>query len=93
MHDSIPLGIHLTFPFPPPIDFSLFIGFLHQFFAVAFFFSPVKNTVVVNDRWGMDDRCKHGGIFTCDDRYNPGTESVIFFSNCNSTYTVLGNIP
>ena len=35
-------------------------------------FSPVKDTVVVNDRWGYDSRCKHGGFLSCDDRYNPG---------------------
>lgn len=35
--------------------------------------SPVKDTVVVNDRWGHDTGCKHGGYFSCADRYNPGT--------------------
>lgn len=35
-------------------------------------FSPVKDTVVVNDRWGYDSRCKHGGFLSCDDRFNPG---------------------
>jgi len=35
--------------------------------------SPVKDSVVVNDRWGQGDACKHGGYFTCSDRYNPGT--------------------
>uniref|UniRef100_A0A1W7RAH0 Putative alpha-L-fucosidase n=1 Tax=Hadrurus spadix TaxID=141984 RepID=A0A1W7RAH0_9SCOR len=34
--------------------------------------SPVKNTVVVNDRWGIGTPCHHGGYFTCQDRYNPG---------------------
>ncbi|XP_067940839.1 alpha-L-fucosidase-like [Watersipora subatra] len=34
--------------------------------------SPVKDTVVVNDRWGMGDSCHHGGYYTCQDRYNPG---------------------
>jgi alpha-L-fucosidase len=34
--------------------------------------SPVKDTVVVNDRWGSGDICKHGGFYTCSDRYNPG---------------------
>ena len=37
-----------------------------------FFSSPVKDTVVVNDRWGVGDRCHHGGVYTCGDRYNPG---------------------
>ena len=34
--------------------------------------SPVKDTVVVNDRWGVGAMCKHGDFFTCADRYNPG---------------------
>lgn len=34
--------------------------------------SPVKDTVVSNDRWGSGTLCKHGGFFTCTDRYNPG---------------------
>ncbi|XP_013783919.2 alpha-L-fucosidase-like, partial [Limulus polyphemus] len=36
------------------------------------FYSPVKDTVVVNDRWGSGIPCHHGGYFTCQDRYNPG---------------------
>ena len=39
-----------------------------------FFSSPVKDTVVVNDRWGAGDMCHHGGVFTCADRYNPGKD-------------------
>jgi len=35
--------------------------------------SPVKETVVVNDRWGQGTFCKHGGFWNCADRYNPGT--------------------
>ncbi|MEL6475622.1 MAG: alpha-L-fucosidase [Pseudomonadota bacterium] len=34
--------------------------------------SPVKDTVVTNDRWGSGTACKHGGFYTCQDRYNPG---------------------
>ncbi|CAG2110056.1 unnamed protein product [Medioppia subpectinata] len=34
--------------------------------------SPVKDTVVVNDRWGAGMSCKHGGFYSCADRYNPG---------------------
>ena len=35
--------------------------------------SPVKDTVVTNDRW-CDNGCfcHHGGVYTCYDRYNPG---------------------
>ena len=25
-----------------------------------------------NDRWGAGIACRHGGYFTCQDRYNPG---------------------
>lgn len=35
--------------------------------------SPVKDTVVTNDRWGSGMACHHGGYFTCQDRFNPGT--------------------
>ncbi|CAF1971844.1 unnamed protein product [Rotaria magnacalcarata] len=34
--------------------------------------SPVRDTVVVNDRWGSGIPCQHGGFYTCADRYNPG---------------------
>ncbi|XP_071107530.1 alpha-L-fucosidase-like [Haliotis cracherodii] len=34
--------------------------------------SPVKDTVVTNDRWGSDTLCKHGGYYTCHDKFNPG---------------------
>ena len=34
-------------------------------------YSPVKDTVVVNDRWGSGCTCNHGGYYTCQDRYNP----------------------
>lgn len=33
--------------------------------------SPVKDTVVFNDRWGIGDTCVHGQYWTCDDRYLP----------------------
>ena len=34
--------------------------------------SPVKDTILVNDRWGKDCNCAHGDVKTCEDRYNPG---------------------
>ncbi|KAG1673190.1 Alpha-L-fucosidase [Nymphon striatum] len=34
--------------------------------------SPVKDTIVVNDRWGIGTACHHGGYYNCADRYNPG---------------------
>lgn len=43
-------------------------------------YSPVKDTVVTNDRWGSGIACKHGGFFTCTDRFNPG----IFNSKLNN---------
>ncbi|XP_045478922.1 alpha-L-fucosidase [Harmonia axyridis] len=44
-----------------------------EFLAWLYNESPVKDTIVVNDRWGIDIPCKHGDFFTCTDRYNPGT--------------------
>jgi alpha-L-fucosidase len=43
-----------------------------QFLAWLYNSSPVKDTVVVNDRWGAGDTCLHGGYWTCSDRYQPG---------------------
>lgn len=34
--------------------------------------SPVRKTVVTNDRWGVGTLCEHGDFYTCKDRYNPG---------------------
>ncbi|XP_039448431.1 putative alpha-L-fucosidase [Culex pipiens pallens] len=34
--------------------------------------SPVRDTVVTNDRWGIGTLCLHGDFYTCSDRYNPG---------------------
>ena len=44
-------------------------------------YSPVKNTVVVNDRWGAGDHCTHGGFFTCSDRFNPGKIRSVIVSH------------
>jgi len=44
--------------------------------------SPVKDTVVVNDRWGQGCACKHGGYYTCNDRYNPGHILNHKWENC-----------
>lgn len=38
--------------------------------------SPVKEHVVVNDRWGNTTFCKHGSYLTCSDRYNPKVSTV-----------------
>ncbi|MDD4921609.1 MAG: alpha-L-fucosidase [Bacteroidales bacterium] len=37
-----------------------------QFLSWLYNESPVKNTVVVNDRWGKETRSKHGGIYTTE---------------------------
>nr|CAD7605313.1 unnamed protein product [Timema genevievae] len=42
-----------------------------QFIAWLYNSSPVKDTVVVNDRWGKGLKCKHGDFYTCRDHYNP----------------------
>jgi alpha-L-fucosidase len=44
-----------------------------EFLAWLYNESPVKDTIVVNDRWGSECHCTHGGFFTCHDRYNPYT--------------------
>ncbi|XP_029649578.1 alpha-L-fucosidase-like isoform X2 [Octopus sinensis] len=43
-----------------------------EFIAWLYNDSPVKDTVVVNDRWGIGISCHHGDFYTCQDRYNPG---------------------
>jgi len=44
--------------------------------------SPVRDTVVVNDRWGSGTPCHHGGYYTCTDRYNPGVLQKHKWENC-----------
>ncbi|XP_046569367.1 alpha-L-fucosidase-like [Haliotis rubra] len=43
-----------------------------EFLAWLYNDSPVKDKIVTNDRWGKGDMCRHGGVLTCQDRYNPG---------------------
>ena len=43
-----------------------------EFLAWLYNDSPVKDTVVTNDRWGTDAQCAHGDYITCSDRFNPG---------------------
>ncbi len=45
-------------------------------------FSPVRDTVVTNDRWGYGTICNHGGYYTCSDRYNPGHLLKHKWENC-----------
>ncbi|KAK6176156.1 hypothetical protein SNE40_014492 [Patella caerulea] len=49
-----------------------------EFIAWLYNDSPVKDTVVTNDRWGNDSTCKHGGFLTCEDRYQPGITITYF---------------
>ncbi|KFM70007.1 Alpha-L-fucosidase, partial [Stegodyphus mimosarum] len=52
-----------------------------EFLAWLYNESPVKDTVVVNDRWGSGIPCNHGGYYTCTDRYNPKTLQKHKFEN------------
>ncbi len=40
--------------------------------------SPVKDSVVVNDRWGPGTLGKHGGYLTYADEFDPGNWQSIF---------------
>lgn len=53
-----------------------------EFIAWLYNHSPVKDTVVTNDRWGKSVRCKHGGFLGCSDRYNPGVLQKRKWENC-----------
>ncbi|XP_063920777.1 plasma alpha-L-fucosidase-like [Zophobas morio] len=53
-----------------------------EFLAWLYNESPVKETVITNDRWGYNVGCKHGGFFTCADRYNPGHLLPHKWENC-----------
>ncbi|KAG7211447.1 hypothetical protein KM043_010731 [Ampulex compressa] len=44
--------------------------------------SPVKETVVTNDRWGKNIPCHHGDFYTCTDRFNPGVLLPHKWENC-----------
>lgn len=43
-----------------------------EFIAWLYNDSPVRDTVVTNDRWGFGTACKHGDFYNCKDRFNPG---------------------
>ncbi|XP_012940107.1 alpha-L-fucosidase [Aplysia californica] len=53
-----------------------------EFIAWLYNDSPVKDTVVVNDRWGNNTRCKHGGFWDCTDHYKPGKLVPHKWENC-----------
>ena len=52
--------------------------------------SPVKDEVVVNDRWGIGIPCHHGDFYNCADRYNPGMLSNIYnYLFCNIFFSFI----
>ncbi|CAD6190565.1 unnamed protein product [Caenorhabditis auriculariae] len=53
-----------------------------EFLAWLYNSSPVKESVVVNDRWGAGTIGKHGGFFTYSDHYDPGKLLARKWENC-----------
>ncbi|XP_061597914.1 tissue alpha-L-fucosidase-like [Cololabis saira] len=58
-----------------------------QFLAWLYNDSPVKDTVVTNDRWGAGCACKHGGYYNCEDKYTPGELPKHKWEKCTSVDT------
>ena len=52
-----------------------------EFLAWLYNDSPVKASIVTNDRWGNTTSCKHGDFYNCQDRYNPGNIFIYLFVN------------
>lgn len=50
--------------------------------------SPVKHTIVTNDRWGAGCACKHGGYYNCEDKYTPGKLPEHKWEKCTSVDTL-----
>ncbi|XP_055979086.1 tissue alpha-L-fucosidase [Sorex fumeus] len=46
--------------------------------------SPVKDEVVVNDRWGLNCSCHHGGYYNCEDKFRPKTAPSHKWEMCTS---------
>ncbi|KAL4629473.1 tissue alpha-L-fucosidase-like [Arapaima gigas] len=55
-----------------------------SFLAWLYNHSPVKDTVVTNDRWGAGCSCKHGGYYNCEDKYTPGVLPTHKWEKCTS---------
>jgi alpha-L-fucosidase len=53
-----------------------------QFLAWLYNESPVRDTVVTNDRWGSGIACHHGGFYTCSDKFNPKVLQKHKWENC-----------
>ncbi|KAJ8273106.1 hypothetical protein GJAV_G00097470 [Gymnothorax javanicus] len=58
-----------------------------EFLAWLYNDSPVKDSVVTNDRWGAGCSCKHGGYFNCEDKYTPGQLPKHKWEKCTSVDT------
>ncbi|XP_078810694.1 tissue alpha-L-fucosidase isoform X3 [Oryzias latipes] len=59
-----------------------------EFLAWLYNDSPVKDTVVTNDRWGAGCACKHGGYYNCQDKYSPGQLPEHKWEKCTSVDTL-----
>ncbi|XP_036301774.1 tissue alpha-L-fucosidase isoform X2 [Pipistrellus kuhlii] len=46
--------------------------------------SPVKDEVVVNDRWGFNCSCHHGGYYNCEDKFQPSSLPKHKWEMCTS---------
>ncbi|GAB5574684.1 tissue alpha-L-fucosidase [Prionailurus iriomotensis] len=46
--------------------------------------SPVKDKVVVNDRWGQNCSCHHGGYYNCQDKFKPESLPTHKWEMCSS---------
>ncbi|XP_056154535.1 tissue alpha-L-fucosidase-like isoform X1 [Lampris incognitus] len=55
-----------------------------EFLAWLYNDSPIKDTVVTNDRWGAGCACKHGGYYNCEDKYTPGQLPKHKWEKCTS---------
>ncbi|KAG8451596.1 hypothetical protein GDO86_003698 [Hymenochirus boettgeri] len=49
--------------------------------------SPVKDKIVVNDRWGKNCSCYHGGYYNCEDKFSPTSLPKHKWEKCTSIDT------
>ena len=59
------------------VKFYLTTFFFKKFLCILY--SPVRDNILVNDRWGNETRCKHGDIKDCADKFDPGIENILKF--------------
>ncbi|XP_063810172.1 tissue alpha-L-fucosidase [Pseudophryne corroboree] len=55
-----------------------------EFLAWLYNSSPIKDKVVVNDRWGKNCSCYHGGYYNCADKFTPSTLPNHKWEKCTS---------